>query len=757
MGRLEPRPPAKPRSPLSPATLEVMRRLGGGRGGLLILTGQDPVARRELLRAIQERAEESQIETIRVRVHPLDAVAPFSALLPWFARWYDPALEGAHPPKTQLDASFFTALAGLLSVLPEGGRGGRGEGPEGISEVTTEKGTTAPLGPEEVRTELLSLVERRTREGPALVTIEAAEFLDGASRDWLAFMAPRLPELPVVIVASLDPGSASADRWRRDFAQVSTTWERWPPEGSARHREPPLSERLRGLSPSAREALGAVVAAGPEAREPFLEEALGWPQERIATALEEVHRAGWVEPEGEGWALLDARLHPDLAGTLDPALRRRLHGAIGASILRRGRNPQGALLFRLGEHLAEAGEALEAAEKLEQAASEADRWGSPELAEAALQRALSLLKARKDPEAERMEERLYGHLASTRILSSNPTGAAEAYNHALALSRDRGRAPVEWARYVAGLARAEIYLGGDPEELLRKTLAQVEGRSKEIESILLSSLALLYRERGRGAEATDTAERASLLADQTDDIALKVNAHDGAASAYFFGGAMGDLRRAREHLERALSYRDSLEGTPDAHLNAVVLDALSHVELALGRPEEAARQGEAALRVARTVGTRSCLLLIMSNQAELQIELGDLSRARELAQAVRQLCDRYSLGDMDADRQQLLLVEGRLAGARGAFEPARQRLLQLAAASEKAGTRYFLGQALVHLAALYADRGDLAGARTYVDRLDQDGLRASVPGITRPRLERVEARLRSAPLLSAHRDDRTAP
>ncbi len=734
-----------------------MRRLGGGRGGLLVLTGQDPVARRELLRAIQERAEENRIETIRVRVHPLDAVAPFSALLPWFARWYDPELERAHRPKTQLDSSFFTALAGLLSVLPEGGRSGGEQGRSGGPDGGAEKEAPPPLGPEEVRTELLSLVERRTHQGPALVTIEAAEFLDGASRDWLAFMAPRLPELPVVIVASLDPGSASYHRWRGDFAQVSTTWERWPPEGSARHREPPLSERLRGLSPSAREALGAVVVAGPEARESVLEESLAWPRERLAAALQEAQRAGWIEPDGEGWALLDSRLYPDLAGTLEPALRRKLHRAIGDTILRLGRNPQGALLFRLGEHLAEAGETVAAAERLEKAASEADLWGSPELAEAALQRALSLLNGKKGEEAERWEERLYGHLAETRILSSDAKGAAEAYTRALALSRDRGGEPVEWARYVAGLARAEIHLGGDPEELLRKTLAQVEGRSKEIESTLLSSLALLYRERGRGPEAMDTAERASLLADQSDDIALRVNTHDGAASAYFFGGAMSDLRRAREHLERALSYREALEGTPDAHLNAVVLDALSHVELALGRPAEAARHGTEALRVARTVGTRSCLLLIMSNQAELRIELGDLSQARELAQVVRQLCDRYSLGDMDADRQQLLLVEGRLAGARGAFGPARERLLQLVAASEKSGTRHFLGQALVHLASLHADRGDLPGARTYLERLDRDGLRSSVPGITRPRLERVEARVRAAPAISAQRDDRASP
>lgn len=750
MARFQPRPPAEVRSPLSPATLEILRRLGGGRGGLLFLIGDDRIARTELLRAVAVKSEEMKLETVRLRAHPLDRVAPYGALNPWFARWFQLAQESSPRAKSGLDASFFTALAGFIETLPapdapKGGAQGK-EGAEGHGETASVD--PRPLGPEEMRAQLLALVEGRSHATPSVVTIRDAEFLDPASRDWLSFLGHRLTELPLVVVLSLDPQTPDFESWQSRFGRVTTTWERWPKDRPSRTPTAPLADQVRSLPPDSREALAAVALAGPDARSAFLGEALGWEDARLSEALTPALDAKLIEREGDALALLDPAAYPDLAGTAPKTQLATLRRAIARALERRVKVPRGPVLFRLSEHWAAVGDAERGFTTLTAAAQEADRWGSPEMAESRLMPALQLVQGEPTPRGREMEEKVYAQLARTRLRASNPAGAEDAFNRALTLARDRGEKPLEWAPYVAGLATAMTRLGQDPENLLKSTLARIEGQSAQQEATLLTSLGFYYRERGRGPLAAEVTEKACDIADRGGDAELKALAHLDAAEALFFGGGKPELERARTHLRTALSFRAEVEASREPSLVPMVLDALSHVELTLGNTKEAIRWGEDALVAARRVGSRTCLLQVLGNQAEVNLESGNLVRARDLAAELRVQCDRFGLQDLDVDRQQLLLLEGLVAAARGAFEPARQQFERLVAAAGKAGTRYYLGQALAHLVALCVQQGAYDAARQYLRQLEREGVRKTLPGVTLQHLEAAEKKLG---------EDRTAP
>lgn len=711
---------------------------------MLVLTGEDRIARRELLRAVSARAAEMGLENVHLRAHPLDAGAPYGALHPWLTRWYRTRAPESEPAEGKLDATFLTALAGV--ILGEG----EGPAPTVAAALETEEGPARPaepppMAPEEVRAGLLSLVEDRSRRRPAVVTIEEGEYLDSASRDWLGFLSRRLPELPLVVVISLDPRAPGIEAWQRELGQVGTTWERWPPHGSSRGEEVPYGRRLRGLSPDGRKALAAVVLSGPEATSSLLRDVLGWKEDRLTAALKTVQADHWVELVDDRWALLEPALYPDLAGDLSSSEGAALHRAIAKVMSERRKRWQGPPLFRLAEHWAGAGEVGPGVETLRSSATEADRAGSPELAERALRRALVLAQGDPTPSAREMEEQLYEQLAVSRTRAGDSSGSVDAYRRAMTLVQEHGVRPVRWARLVAGLSGSETRLGHDPEPLLKEALSKVEGSSHEAEATLLSALGYFYRERGRRELSQETMERACRLAERGSSAPLKVQSRIGAAQAYFFGGDSADVDRARRHLKRALEYQDRLEGTPEASLTVQALDGLAAMALTQGDFPEAVRYGEEAIAAARRSATRYDTMLVLGNEAELQLEVGNLRRARELAQELRGLIERFGLGEIDGNFQQLLLVEARIALARGAFGPARRHLDHLLAAAARSGTRYFSGQALVCLIDLEIQRGDLSAAEEGWARLEREGLLQTLPLVARHHLEEAEAKLHPRP------------
>lgn len=104
--------------------------------------------------------------------------------------------------------------------------------------------------------ELLALIERLGEERPLILALEDLHWADPASVDLLAFLAPRLDALPLLLVATYRPADVEIERHPlrgllRHLAQGSLPWtEIVPPPLGAAETEALLAREL-GLAPPA--------------------------------------------------------------------------------------------------------------------------------------------------------------------------------------------------------------------------------------------------------------------------------------------------------------------------------------------------------------------------------------------------------------------------------------------------------------------------------------------------------------------------
>lgn len=716
--------------------------MGGGRGSFVLVLGGSREARANLLLAVEQGADASGWETLRLRAHPLDQMVPYGALQPWLSRWYHPerdASSGTSPGSATAAASsrsFAMPLVGLIAGLPERSSHagdhhvvGPGHAGERVEEVHH-------FSPAELRAELVDLVQGRTRQNPAVVVIEDADYLDEASRDWFSFLALRLNDTPLTVAIAIEGEAEETDFWRQNLADAPAAWCPLPLDPVGASGEERLRGRLRSLPARTLEALSLVVVAGPDAERVTVKEVLGTTDQELNLALSPAVDAGLLRLMGDRYDCPEPDLYPDLLGAIRSSdlvsTRRHLAQVLSKS----PSSKQGKVLFRLSEHWAEAGEIGRGVPSLLAAAKEAERWGAPGLAEKRLLRAVVLSQADPTVKGREVEEKVYAEIAVLRLRANHPAEAREAFQRALALSKERGARALQWARYVSGLADAESRLGGHPDELLKTTLTQVQGRSNELEALLLRSLSFYYLERARFDEAISTAERACELADKGRESVLKVRCHNSAASAYIFSGLEPD--RARAHLLKALDERPHLEGTVDQLLLVNAMDGLSLLECSLGKESEAIRWGEEGITMARRYGYGSSLLLVLGNTPEHYVHSRDFAKARARTSELRRLVERLGLTERDNIRQQLYLLEGRIAAETNDVPTAKARFESMVSMSEKGGSRIFLSQALVNLVVLSARHHDLEAARRYYRRLEREGLVRTLMGENRRLLEEVE-------------------
>lgn len=725
-----------------PGASAALRGLSKGQGSLLLLSGGARSTRSAIVRALEQEVAGSEWECLSFRVHPLDQEVPFGALQPWLSRWHATHAEPSSGDRTRISASLSIALVGLLAPGPA---------PSGEARTASPSTAATPaLSPVDVRMSLLELIEDQAVRRPSVVVLEDAEYLDLSSWAWLTFLQHRLKSLPLVVVLALDEGgrpegsTSSASRTPGSEGLVICPVLEEPAASAGSD----WTARLRTLPPRSLQALAAAVLAGPDADRKVLGETLGWSERDVDAALSTAVDAGLLAARDGSFETIEPRLFPDLAGLLGKSESTRLHRALALSLQQRDPHPRGARLFRLSGHWAEGGEVATGVKALLASAEEAERWGAPELAERALRRAIVLAQTDPTSRGREAEEQAYAALAESRARAGAATGAADAYRRAMRLAQDRGARVVHWARYAAGLADAEVRLGADPEPELKQLLAQVQGRSPELEAALLRSLSRYYMHRSRPEQAVQAAERACAISAKLKEPALRARARLAAANAYLFSAE--DPERALAHLRAGLEERSSLEGGPSEDVVVNLTGAYAGIEASLGDLPEALHWAEEAVAAARRVGSRTSLLTALGNLAEYALQAGQLARVEELLQEVRWTCDRLGIAETDTPHLQLTLVEGLLAMAQHRPDEGRRRLEQLVSVSEKGGVRFFLGQALVHLAFFAAEEGDLSQARPYLKRVDKEGLRRSLMGDLRRRLDETEKKVDSA----SHKDAR---
>jgi len=157
---------------------------------------------------------------------------------------------------------------------------------------------------------------------------------------------------------------------------------------------------------------------------------------------------------------------------------------------------------------------------------------------------------------------------------------------------------------------------------------------------VLWGLFLFSRSRGEIDVAHGFSQRLLALAERTDDSDLLIEAHHARWATLF---ARGELPAARDHAARAVGLYD-----PDQHASLAAVYgnhdpavcALGHAAWALelcGEPEQASRQSEEALTLARALGQPFSEAHALLYGARLHQFRGDWRATRERAEAAAML------------------------------------------------------------------------------------------------------------------------
>ena len=171
-----------------------MTRAQGGHGSLLVVEGPSGIGKSALIGAVRAVSEAAGTRTLRARGGELERDFAFGVV----RQLLEPALSEA-PARSRDDllqgpAGVAGRLLGLPGALPEGGEGQ----------------VAAPDASFTVLHGLYWLCANLAGDRPLVVTVDDAHWADAPSLRFLAFLLPRLEELPLALVVATRPEAEGA-------------------------------------------------------------------------------------------------------------------------------------------------------------------------------------------------------------------------------------------------------------------------------------------------------------------------------------------------------------------------------------------------------------------------------------------------------------------------------------------------------------------------------------------------------------------
>jgi hypothetical protein len=430
-----------------------------------------------------------------------------------------------------------------------------------------------------------------------------------------------------------------------------------------------LEERLRRLTPGARDLAGIAAAAGSSISVDVLARA----HRNAAEDLDELwRREVLLTGGGDTYDFSHDKLREVAYRLLPPARRRHNHGLIARALI--DVHPPDEVAGRVAAHLLESGARDEAVDWFLRGARTAQRLFADAEAAGLLLTAWQLVRG-GDRELE--------------VLTAipGPLSSAEGY------ASPRLRTVLDRAFAIAGPAPA---------------------------APLLRAQAMAVLSRGDFDAAVEYGTRLRALSDGDPVLAVEGDFVRGVASAW-----RNDLAAARAHLTAAIDgYRPA---NRSAHLLAygtdphvLCLARLAHVHFCLGEPAEARRLQACALAAAKEAGHPFTLAAALLFAAVLDLDLGDRRALRGHVAELTVLRDRI-------EAPPVRLVTDALTGLLDVFDgAARPGLARIDAALADPGRATAPGVPAMLLrirlaAARAAGRGD--EERATAERLLADGVR----------------------------------
>jgi DNA-binding CsgD family transcriptional regulator len=498
--------------------------------------------------------------------------------------------------------------------------------------------------------ELLAFLAVRLRDVPVLlVATVREEDLEAAPRRWLAELEGRpgvsrlrlagLPDAEMAeLVTGLLPAGAGPDQvaavlsaadgnplYAREFAAAG-------PDRAPASISEALLARAAALTPQARAVADQVSVADGGMSHELLAATAALEEERLLAAAREAVAAGLLTPAGDGYAFMHGLIRQVLYEDLLPGERRRLHRSLAEALAARAGTSQGSLAQHW--HLA----------------------GCPDrAAPAALAAARQAVSARAYPEAARdyalaieLESwlpepgpGLFEEAAQAASWAGDPDRAAEWA--AAALARPGDGAPGDRARRLERLGRYR-WEAGDLNAAVDATAEAVaqlpSGPPSPLRARVLAALATRRMLLGEFGGALPIAERAVAEAQQA-----------GAVAEQAHGLATLGIIQARQ-------------GTPDAGMAAL----------------------RTSLALARDSGSVDGVVRAATNLTYLLDRAARFTEAQEVARAGRETAK--AMGAPPSMTSELDNNAVAALHAVGRWEEADQLLAELIGESAASGTRY---------------------------------------------------------------------
>jgi DNA-binding CsgD family transcriptional regulator len=692
-----------------------------GRSGVLLLRGEAGLGKTALCDYAAERA--AGMTVLRARCAAAETELAFSAL----ADLLRPVLAHLEAlPRPQADA-----LAAALALGP----------PTGGDRFTVCAAT-------------LSLLGVLAEDGPVLVLVDDAQWLDPSSTDALVFAARRLEAEGIALVVTLRPGGTS-ELERGEFDRVELA-------GLERAAARQLLAELAGgeVADPVAERLWAATAGNPLAlvefasllgpdelagRRPLPEPLPLGPnlerafRRRIDDLPEAVRRALVVAAAGESERVEDVVAALALLGVDESALaraetrelvsvegdrlafrhpllraaayesapvleRRAAHRALATAASGRGMPERRAL------HLAAGAPAPDedTAATLEEAARRARGRGGTLEAASVFEQAARLSR---DPEqrARRLHE-----AANQFRLGGEVERALEMVEEALGWTRDEAlRAELQHLRGRAEMWRGEVGAG---HVLLVDEASRIAARDPSKAATMLIDAAMLALEGGRLATAAEAARQACSLAPEPESaLALLCRAALGTVNVL-----RGDAR-GQDELGRLV---EALAGGAGGALPAHQLVPFAAWSLVWSeRYDEAGRLLGAMADRARAASAPGELPLVLACLSDLDFRLGRWSSAyAEAAEAVRLATETRQTGALPYGLTSL----ARVAAAQGREDECRRHAASALAIGARVGADSVVLLARAALGLLELGLGRTAAAIDELEQVERASARAAV-------------------------------
>jgi predicted ATPase/DNA-binding winged helix-turn-helix (wHTH) protein len=291
-------------------------------------------------------------------------------------------------------------------------------------------------------------------------------------------------------------------------------------------------------------------------------------------------------------------------------------------------------------------------------------------------------------------------------------------------------------RLQAGLGVSSSQMHGESDavnDALNRSLFIAEARGDTVyEAGLLNMQYIFHGRSGHFRILLEYAERCRVLAERSDDLAIKALAHSALGMALQFSGDLGSSRTELESVTKLVlhSQQSSILLGYDPHYRSIV--ALARTLWLQGYPDQAAERITEAVKASEATGHSAALALVLAGAGTVSLWRGDLDSAQQYIDRCYSLAEANGMGPLMAiGRCRKAEITIRRGDVRQGVDDLRAGLRPIHAARHELLTTEFNMELALGLLALGHAEDGLKIVNETIDRVQESGELFQMPELLR--------------------------